>query len=801
MRIVLLFLILSSFINAQEYFIRGKVLSASDNQPLSFANIRVAGTTQGTSANKDGDYELKTGGGKFTLIASYIGFRSDTVEVNVTGNISNKNFFLIQTNITMPEITITPGEDPAIGIIRNAIVRKNERNKKLLSYEYEAYTKGSLRTKKDFNVVERRGSIGLGGSDTSALKITAIIENESEGFFKKPGKFKEIILARKQSTNIPANLNIFGGGRMIENFYDEEINFTGEYLPGPLADNALKYYDFTLKNISAINDKTIYKIFLTPQNSSDPGFEGYIYILDKSYDLLKVDLWLNKAANTGGIFDTINVVQQFSSFKDSIFMPVDYHFIATINYLGLVRLGFEANSILYNYKINQHIPDSFFDKAVITVKPDADKKDSTYWTEIQTIPNTNEEAAAYKRIDSLSSVKVPFSERFSPFSSRINFSENFSTSGPLTMYHFNRVEGSAADFGLYFLDLMDKRLYSNVHFSYGFADKKYKSSLSAYYLFGDYRTYSVSFNAFDDLKILFGESDTYSKISSTLLALLLKEDFRDYYYSKGFNFELGGDVFPVLNLSLGFSNRTDNNAIKNTSVSVFKTKKTYRDNPPVYETKINSFTAGFRLDFRDFVEDGLFRRRTAFGRSYIIFNGSVTYSDPAILNSGLLFTKYELSAWGGINSFKSTFLNFKIYGMYNNGRLPLQMMYALPGVINLTAHSYTFRTLKYNEITGDRVITLNLDYNFRSALFRLLNIPGLKDWDIQLNTFFNAAYSDVSSDAASILPNPVKTFKSPFYEVGFGLAHALIPVRIEFGWKLNHRGENNFRVGMNMFLL
>jgi hypothetical protein len=133
--------------------------------------------------------------------------------------------------------------------------------------------------------------------------------------------------------------------------------------------------------------------------------------------------------------------------------------------------------------------------------------------------------------------------------------------------------------------------------------------------------------------------------------------------------------------------------------------------------------------------------------------------------------------------------------------LPLQFMYALPADIDLVSHSFTFRTLDYNEITGDRVVTLNLDYNFGTEVFRLLNIPGFKDWDITLNAFLNAAYSDISSESRSILPRQVYTFNSTFYEIGFGLAHALIPIKIEFAWKLNHRGENNFKVGFNINML
>jgi len=801
MKVFLLILVFSTLINAQQFFIRGKVFDSSTNQSLSFTNIRVAGTTYGTAANKNGEYELKARPGNYTLVASFIGYKSDTISVNVDKNIYSLNFYLKRTEISLPEITITPGEDPAIRIIRNAIKRKKERNKKLSSYEYEAYTKAVLKTEDDLNMKGRKFNLSIGGKDTTQLKISAIIENQSKGYFKRPDNYKEVILARKQSANLPPTLNIFTGGRQIENFYENRVSVTSNSLPGPLADNALNYYKYYLKNISAINDQSVYEIFMMPLVRSNPGFEGDVYITDGSYDLLKVDLTLNNAANVGGIFDTIKVVQQFSVFNDSISMPIDYHLLVGIDYLGLVKFGFEVNSILYNFKINPPIDDSFFSKAVVTVLPDADKKDSLFWNETQTIPNTTDEQKAYSRIDSLSNITESFGERFSLLSSSINFSDHFSTSGPLSIYHFNRVEGHAADFGLNFYDLDSRRLYSDINFSYGFSDKKVKSEINVRYLLGDYRTWRINFDAYNKMKVLFAASDVYKKLTSTLIALFLKDDFRDYYYSRGFNVDVSGEVLPVLNLGAGFLNTTDNNAFRNTSISVFNTKRSYRDNPPIYETKVNAFTAGFRLDFRDYIEDGLFRRRTSFGKSYIIFSGDLTYSNRNILNSGESFTKYELSAFGRLNSFKSTSLRYKIYGMYNNGKLPLQFMYALPADINFMSHSFTFRTLDYNEITGDRVVTLNLDYNFGTEIFRLLNIPGFKDWDITMNAFFDAAYSDISPEAASILPHPVNTFNSTFYEIGFGLAHALIPIRIEFAWKLNHRGENNFKVGFNINIL
>ena len=784
---------------AQKYFVRGYVKDKNTGAPLSYTNIRVLNSTFGTSANKNGEYELRLEIGKYKLAASCIGYISDTVSISLEKNLLEINFNMTETNINLPAITVLPGENPAVPIIKKAIEKKKERDAKLLSYEFDAYTKGIIKTQKDISAKDN--SVGLGlGVDTSALRITGILENESKGFFKKPNDYKEEIIARRQSANFPSSINILTGGRILQNFYNDKINFLGRDLPGPLADNALSYYYFSIRKTLAIDNNPVYEIHMEPDNPHDPGFVGNIFITGSSYNLIKVELGLNRAANTGGLFDSVNVFQQFSEFKDSIYMPVDYRIFVTANYLSLVKFGFELNTILYDYKINPALSSSLFSKAILTVLPNADKKDSTYWKNAVTIPNTQNEIAAYKRIDSLESIPRTFWDNFNILSSRINFSDNFSVSAPLAMYHFNRVEGHALDFGLFLNDAENKRLNSSLQFDYGFSDKKFKTDFKASYLLGDYRTYKISLGAFNKLNVLFGTSDNYNDLTSTLLALLSKYEFRDYYYSKGFNLQASGDVFPVLNLSLGFENHTDNSAFNNSNFSFFDKERSYSLNPSIYETKINSISAGFNFDFRDYIEDGFFRRRVTLGNSYATFGGKLIYSGSGFLKSNVDFTIYEFNSHGTINTFNSAQLYFRIFGEYTNGSLPYQMLYALPGNIDLTAQNFTFRTLNVNEILGDRVVTIYIQHNFNDQLFRLIPIPFIQDVDLQLSGFLNIAYSDIGERTKSISPYPLKTFKHPFYEVGFELGQALLPLSLDFAWRLNYRGENNFRIGINTFV-
>lgn len=725
---------------SQQFSVSGNVCDSATNALLYFANIRVLSTSLGTTSNKEGNFDLKLKKGKYQLTVSYLGYISDTISIVVEKDLRNINFKLMQTKVVLPEIVIHPRENPAIPIIRKAIKRKTERNQRLKSYEFEAYTKGIIKTQEDISSKGNSVNLGIGVNDSVKLKITGILENQSKGYFKKPDSYKEIIIARKQSSNFPSSINTLTGGRLVQNFYEENISFFGRKLPGPLSDNSLNFYYFNLERKINMDNRIVYQIYMAPENYSDPGFEGRIFITDSTFDLIKVDFQLNRAANTGGLFDTIGIYQQFVDFNDGIYMPTDYRLVLAANILGLAKIGFELNTILYDYNVNAEIIDDIFNKALITVLPDADKKDSLFWTRIQSIPNTQEEELAYKRIDSVENAPRTFFDNFSILSTKMGITDNLSISAPLGMYHFNRVEGHTLDFGIFLDDYLEERLNTSLKLSYGFSDKRFKKSLAAEYLLGDYRTIKINLEVFNKIAVLFENSDDYNELTSTLLALLTKYEFRDYYYNKGFNLNLSAEVFPVLSLKAGFINQTDNDAINNSNFSFFAKDRIYRANPPINEIKINAFTTGFKVDFRDYIEDGFTRQRITRNNTYITFGGDVTYSNHNILCSGLDFKKYHINIAGSWSTFKSANLDFKMEGIYNNGTLPYQMLYSIPGNIDLASKRFTFRTLNVNEVIGENTVNLFLEHNFRDEIFKWLRIPGLRDWEIQINTFLMLLY-------------------------------------------------------------
>jgi len=807
MKIFAVIFFLAVMINAQQFTIRGKVVDKTTNQAIPYSNIRVANTNYGTSSTIDGNFQIQLATGNYKLIVSNIGYVSDTISIRLNEN-KNLTIELEPTPINLNEVTVFPGENPALEIIRRVIEAKHERNDKIESYVFRAYTKGIIKTTEYFNSSGSSGGIegGNKNGDTSKLKITGIIENESKGYFKKPNLYKDEIVTRKQSSNTSSSINTFTGGRLIQNFYSEDIRFFNRPLLSPIADEAIEYYDYFIEDTLAMDKHNVFKINFEPLKKINPGFVGTLYVEDKTYNLIKLEAGLNDPANPGRIFTSIKIIQQFTPHENNIVMPIDYRINVEGNPMGLFKFGFELNSIFFDYQINKELDKNIFDMTIIKVNPDADQKDSSYWKSVQTIPNSEEEIVAYKKIDSLETVQKTFWDNFSILATNIPINKNFSISGPLSIYSFNHIEGHTLNFGVNASQLFEKRMNLSLDLSYGFNDKKFKQEFFGNYYLGDYRTTNVSFRGFNKLTDLFSESIRYNKLTSTLTSLFGKYDFRNYFYTKGFSASVQSQVFPILNLGIGFLNRTDNKAYHNSDFSFFNKKKSYNINQSIYETRINAVTTSFQIDFRKFIEDGYFRRKINTEPGYIIFSGNLLFSNSSVLKSKLDFSQYRITINGSVPLFASANSRFSLLGISSSNAVPFQMLYSLPGNIESASQTFTMRTLGTGEVFGDKSIYLSVENNLNDELFRLLGLKFLIDLQMNLSVHFNAAMITISNQSKNILPqnfinNSLIEFKKPFAEIGFGIGQQLFPLRIEFTWKLNYLGKNNFVIGINTPIL
>jgi len=783
-------------INAQTFKIKGKVVDTK-SKPLSFANIRIKNTFRGTSANINGNFILHLKKGKYYLITSYIGFKTDTTNIIVNQN-CNLKIVLKPTTIKLPTITVKPGINPAISIIKKAIAYKKNRFLKLKTYIYDAYTKIIVKTP------PQKANKNKSNYSTNAknlkLQIAAIIENLSRGYFKSPDLLKEKIIARKQTATIPPTLNIITGSRIFQNFYNNEVAFFGNNILSPIGNGALNYYYYYIKDTLNIDKNKVYKIYFNVIDDSSPGFYGYIFIQDKIFNLLKIDVFVNASANPGGIFNSVHIIQQYLPYSNNIFMPIDYRLNVSGNLLGLFKFNIGTSTVFYNYKINEPLPKEAFSNAIISVETNADSRDSSFWNNNQRIPNTIEEITAYQRIDSVNKSQSAIGKNYSPFSFSSPISNYFRMSGIFSLYYFNRMEGHSTKFSLTGANLLNKRLSGNVYFAYGFNDKKFKEYFYIEYLSGKFRTNKISFAIFNYVPFLFAEYDNYNNFTSTILNLFTKWDFRSYYYRKGLKIKGKLSLNDFISITPQFEYYNDKNGKVNTQFSFFKRNTAYPLLTPINKgtTKIMSLT--FNFDFRKYIEDGYFRRRVWGTKPNLIFNVGLSYGKFTSGRS-FIFKNYFLDGTINLPGLKPGRCTIKFQFNYSKEIIPFQFLTVLPGNIESAGKDFSFRTIKLNKIPGNQIYSVYLKEKLRNNILNTIGLGFMNKLHLNIQLYLSAAIVKSSENLKSFLTTKLKEFRSPLIEAGFSIGHQLFPINIELTWRLTHRENSKFSIGINSSIM
>src|ERR1700739_997474 len=180
----------------------GKITDES-GQPLPFVVVYIDGTTNGTTANVDGEYSIELKPGTYTIDYQLIGYtlHRETVEMasaNITPNVQLK-----AEGIKINEVTVNGNaEDPAYGIMRHAIEKRKFYQDQVEAYSCDVYIKGLQRITKHPKKIFGR-EIHFNELDSTS-GIIYLSESVSKFNFKQPDKIREEMISSKVSGNSQA---------------------------------------------------------------------------------------------------------------------------------------------------------------------------------------------------------------------------------------------------------------------------------------------------------------------------------------------------------------------------------------------------------------------------------------------------------------------------------------------------------------------------------------------------------------------------------------------------------------------
>ncbi|MDO3644858.1 DUF5686 and carboxypeptidase regulatory-like domain-containing protein [Mucilaginibacter sp. L3T2-6] len=553
----ILFIAASFSAFSQTVTISGKITD-QQNKPVPFASVYIKNTTKGTSANSEGEYTLQLTPGAYDIQYKAVGYRQQSHVVELNKN-TTADIVLQMEAYQLNDVTVkSGGEDPAYAIIRKAIKNRKKHLNEVDAYNCEVYIKGLQKLlaapKKflGFDVQKATREIGL---DSNRRGIVYLSESESKFSFMRPDKTHEELISSKVSgSNQAFSFNRASDIRV--NFYENIQTWNGlslRPLVSPIADNALFYYNYRYIGFTTENGETVNKIKVTPKRGYDACFQGYIYILEDSWRIYSLDLFITKKQNINFV-DTLKLKEQFFPVNKEVWMPSSVRFDFTAGLLSF-KVGGYFIAVYKDYDINPKTSKKDFAE-VLRITKGSNKKDSIYWANERPVPLTDEEKTDYEKkavlarkreskpyLDSLDKENNKFSLlklTYDSYHHRNRYDhEYYNLDAIIPSIRFNTVQGFNLNYGASFSKLTDSS--ANRYFTagaragYGFSDKKFTGAI---YLAVPAGPYNLGFNAGSEIADLNNHAPV-SPLVNTLYSLFERQNFEKLYQKQYVSFSAG----------------------------------------------------------------------------------------------------------------------------------------------------------------------------------------------------------------------------------------------------------------------
>ena len=603
-------------------------------EPLPFVNILIENTYKGTTSNDDGYYELNISTPKnYTIVYSYLGYKTVKKEVSIDKFPYQLDITLVEESVSLSEVVIDSEIDPAIAIMRKAIAQRKANLEKINSYKADFYSRGLIRIKDapEKLLGQDIGDLG-GGLDSTRSGIIYLSETISKIQYLFPDKLKEMITASKVSGN--DNGFSFNAAQDVDfNFYNNTIEFGNEII-SPIANNAFGYYRYKLDGVF-YDDRgnLINKIKVTPKRENDPVFSGFIYIVEDQWDIYALELDLTGTQARIPVVDIISLKQSFSySEAEDIWAKISQSIDFRFGIFGIKGDG-RYTAVYSNYNFNTGLTRNDFNREIVTIEKEANKKDSIFWNTIRPVPLTLEERTDYVKKDSLQILRES-----KPYLDSLDRANNKFKLGNVLGYtyqnshkdyrlgfdipliggvQFNTVQGYAANANLFFTKNYDdfKRFFrANGNIQYGFSDERLRATGSLTYKFNSITNSFLTLSGGVSAE-QFNPSNPISPLINSVSTLFFEDNYLKLYDKSFVALNYSEEIFNGFRLytDLSYERRK---ALFNTTDQTFFNEKNdaYTSNNPLDETAFG--VAPFETHN---IIKGSINARINFGQEYLSY--------------------------------------------------------------------------------------------------------------------------------------------------------------------------------------
>ncbi|MES2734577.1 MAG: DUF5686 and carboxypeptidase regulatory-like domain-containing protein [Bacteroidota bacterium] len=387
-----------------------------NNEPVPFANVFVKELSNGTAADAQGHYFLLIDPGVYNLVFSSMGYQNKSVQIIVKDKPLTKNISLTSSNVELNEIVVKANrKDPAYEIIQHVIENKDKFLSEIKSSRTNVYLRATetvdIKKKKAEAAQEETDELTKKGppvdpmaeqkkKEQARLENINLVEIQLILNYEAPNKYKEErtgfkLYGRQDGLFIP----VFN--EVDFNFYHNLVYIKGIMevpVISPVSKFAILSYKYKLEDMVREGDRFVYKIKVIPRKTGEATCKGYLYINDKTWNINRLELSLDK----GGLkfYDAFTIHQTYQNIEGDLWIPNRQEFIYETK---AGAKSFKGNTVwVYSdYQKDYAFPARFFGNEVSVTNREAYQRDSTYWKSNRPEPLTHDQQKMVSYRDSV----------------------------------------------------------------------------------------------------------------------------------------------------------------------------------------------------------------------------------------------------------------------------------------------------------------------------------------------------------------------------------------------------------------
>ena len=800
--------------NAQSYSIKGRVLDVDTKEGIPFASVYFAGTTVGIDSDIDGYYELRVNELKDTIVATALGYLPIQ---KIIGKDSTQqiNFLLSPSDLTLAEVVVEAGENPANEIVRNIIKNKQQNNISNLDYyQYESYSKVELdldnisdriknnRFLKPFKFIfESIDST----SDEEAFLPMYIAEDVSDVYYvKKEGPPKTF--RKAQRTSGATNTTAIDRIKDIHDdfsIYDDWILILEKPFISPFANAGLGYYEYYIIDSTYFNGKWSYKLKFKPKRKKELTFYGDFWVADTSFAIQHINMRMSPDVNINFI-ERILIYQEFEPNADK-WLPTKekmiVNFFATKKAPGIIS---RQTKTFKDFQFDaESIRDSYAKKEPRYYRLNDLEREETYWEGARHEPLSKTEEGIYELIDSIQNVPVykTYTETLEALFTGYVEIGKFEVGPYFSIYSNNIIEGSRLRLGLRTNSKFSKKAELGGYLAYGFRDQEYKFGLDGRWLIQQYprtliggalrRDISLSSENSED----FLEGDLFSgSFRRDIVQKLIKVEEAKIFYERDWQNDFSNKLIFLHRKLDPYGGL--NAAGDGFNYAYLKGS----DGANGVDTTISTTELIFKTRFaheEDIVDNGL--DRSSLGSRFPIIELQYTLGVNGLLGGDYSYHKLGLTYRHYFYINPMGWFSYRLFAGKTFGEVPFLLMNVHPGSESLFMSRSVFNTMNRYEFASDTYASIFLEHHFDGFFFN--KMPLLRKLGFRTVASFKAVSGSMTNENLGVnqlnLFDPTRAngdtysgFRAPsngpFMEAGVGIENILKVLRVDALWRLSY---------------